>query len=96
MQKKFVHDHRNHPGPQRFTHLFARITEEEDCYFLVQVRLLSGAMSNLEGAVSAEEIAESIETAAEMVATLAERFSISQDRITLEIRMADIAENTRH
>jgi hypothetical protein len=82
-------------GPQRFTHLFARITEEDDCY-LVQVRLLNGSVSNLEGAATGEEIADSIESAAEMIAMLAERFAISQDRITLELRMDDIAENTRH
>ena len=38
----------------------------------------------------------SVESAAGMIPVLAERFSISQDRITLEIRMEDIAENTRH
>jgi hypothetical protein len=43
-----------------------------------------------------EEIAESIESAAEMIPVPAERFSISQDRITLEIKMEDIAENARH
>jgi hypothetical protein len=43
-----------------------------------------------------EEIADSIESAAEMISILAERFSIPQERITLEIRMDEIAENTRH
>jgi hypothetical protein len=31
-----------------------------------------------------------------MIAGLAKRYSIPQDRITLEIRMEDIAESTRH
>jgi hypothetical protein len=31
-----------------------------------------------------------------MISILAERFSIPQERITLEIRMDEIAENTRH
>jgi hypothetical protein len=43
-----------------------------------------------------EEIADSIESAAEMISILAERFAVPQERITLEIRMDDIAENTRH
>jgi hypothetical protein len=79
----------------RFTHLSASIIEEDDS-FVVQVRLHNDAMSSPEGTAWGEEIAESIESAAEMIAVLAERFSIPQDRITLEIRMEDMAENTRH
>jgi hypothetical protein len=82
-------------GPrQRFTHLFAMIIEEDDGEYVVQVRLRNDAAPENTG--WGEEIADSIETAAEMIATLADRFSISRERITLEIRMGNIAENTRH
>lgn len=78
---------------QRFTHLFARITEEDDAY-VVRVRLRNNAAP--ENTAWGEEIADSIESAAEMISIVAERFSIPQERITLEIRMDEIAENTRH
>ena len=83
------------PGLHRFTHLSARITEEDDS-FVVQVRLHNDGVSAPEGTAWGEEVAGSIECAAEMIAVLAKRYSIPQDRITLEIRMEDIAENTRH
>lgn len=79
---------------QRFTHLLARITEEDDGEYVVRVRLRNDAEP--EDTASGEEIADSIETAAEMISILAERFSIPQERITLEIRMDEIAVNTRH
>lgn len=78
----------------RFTHLFARITEDDDSY-IVQIRLHNDVIAAPSGAAWGE-VADSIESAAEMIGALAERFSISQDRITLEIRMDNIAENTRH
>jgi hypothetical protein len=76
----------------RFTHLFARISEEDDGY-IVQLRLRNEATPDT---AWGEEIADSFESAAEMIGILAERFSIPMDRITLEIRMDDVAENTRH
>jgi hypothetical protein len=79
----------------RFTHLFAQISEEDDCY-VVQVRLRNEAMPPPKATAWGEEIADSIETAAEMIAILAEWFFIPSDRITLEIRMDDPAGNTRH
>ena len=79
---------------QRFTHLFARITEEDDGEYVVRVRLRDNAAP--EDTAYGEEIADSIESAAEMISILAERFSIPQERITLEIRMDEIAVNTRH
>ena len=82
-------------GLPKFTHLAARITEEDDS-FVVQVKLHNDTVSAQEGTAWGEEIAGSIETAAEMIAVLARRYSIPQDRITLEIRMEDIAENRRH
>jgi hypothetical protein len=81
------------PG-QRFTHLFARITEEDDGEYVVWVRLRNDAAP--ENTAWGEEIADSLESASEMISILAERFSIPQERITLEIRMDEIAENTRH
>jgi len=79
----------------RFTHLSASITEEDDS-FVVLMRLHNDAISAPEGTAWGEEIAESIESAAEMIGVIAKRFSIPQDRITLKIRMEDIAENRRH
>jgi len=79
----------------RFTHLFASITEEDDSY-TVQVRLHNASVTARESTAWGEEIAPSIEIAAEMITALAERFSIPQDRITLEIRMDNVAANTRH
>jgi hypothetical protein len=79
----------------RFTDLFARITQEDDGY-VVQIRLHNAAAARLGHAVWGEEIADSIESASEMVADVAARFCIPQDHITLEIRMNDMAESTRH
>jgi len=80
---------------KRFTHLFARITEEDDGY-VVQVRLHNDATPPPEDTAWGEEVADSIETASEMIAALADKFSIPQGRITLELRMDNAAENTRH
>ena len=79
-----------------FTHLFARITEEDDESYTAQVRLRNVSMTACDSTAWGEEIVPSIEIAAEMIAALAEQFSIPQDRITLEIRMDDLAANTRH
>ncbi len=79
----------------RFTDLFARITQEDDGY-VVQIRLHNAATPRPGHAVWGEEIADSIESASEMVADVAAKFCIPQGRITLEIRMNDMAENTRH
>lgn len=80
---------------RQFTHLFARITEDDDGY-IVQVRLHNDARPPPEGTAWGEEIADSIESASEMIAGLAAEYSIPQDRITLEIRMDNVGENTRH
>lgn len=82
-------------GHHRFTHLFARITEEDGGY-VIQVRLHNDVTASPDDAVWGEEIADSIEIASAMIVELATRFAITQDRITLEIRMEDIAENTHH
>jgi hypothetical protein len=80
---------------RRFSHLFARICEEEDSY-VVQVRLHNGGTPRSNDAVWGESITDSIETASEMIAGLASDFSISPDRITLEFRMDNVTENTWH
>ena len=82
-------------GHHRFTHLFARITEEDGSY-VIQVRLHNDVTGSPDDAAWGEEIADSIETASEMIVVLATRFSIPQNRITLEIRMENNAENTHH
>ena len=79
----------------RSTDLFARITQEDDGY-VVQIRLHNAATPQPRNAVWGEEMADSIESASEMVADLAAKFCIPQDRITLEIRMDHMAENTWH
>jgi hypothetical protein len=78
-----------------FTDLFARITEEDDGY-VVQIRLHNGGKRQADDSAWGEEVADSIESASAMIANLAARFRIPQDRIAIEIRMDDIAENTRH
>ena len=79
----------------RFTHLFARISEEDDVY-VVLVKLRNEARSQPDNTVWGEEIADSIEAASEMIAALAAQFSIPSAHITLEIRMDNASESTRH
>jgi hypothetical protein len=79
----------------RFTRLFARILEEDGAY-VVQVRLDNHALGRAEDTAWGEELADSVESASEMIADLAARFSISEDFVTLELRLDNIAENTRH
>jgi len=79
----------------QFTHLAARITEEDDA-FVVQVRLHNNARGPDYEAAWGEEVAESMEDASEMIRFLAARFSIPEERISLEIRMESTSENTHH
>ncbi len=79
----------------RFTHLFARIIEDDGGY-VVQVRLDNRALGGGEDTAWGEEVADSVESASEMIGDLATRFSIPEDCITLEFRLDNIAENTRH
>ena len=67
-------------GTGRFTHLLARIIEEDDGY-VVQVRLYNDASPSAEGTAWGEEIADSVESASEMISDLAARFSIPQSNI---------------
>jgi hypothetical protein len=81
------------PRELAYTHLFACISEEDDGY-IVQVRLYNQPIS--QDAAWGEEIADSIEMASALIATIADKFSIPQERIKLELRMANIADNTQH
>ena len=76
-----------------FTSLFACICEEEDGY-TIQLRLLNEAQPQYN--VWGEEIADSFEAAATLISSVAAQFSISQERIRIQIRMLDITEGARH
>lgn len=76
-----------------YTHLFARISEEDDGYIIV-VRLYNKMIS--QNVAWGEEIADSFETASSLVAALAANFSIVEECITIDIRMCDLANGTRH
>jgi len=81
---------------QTFTHLFARISEEEIGY-VVQFRLNNDAKpENGEWGAWGEEIVDSFEGASQMVSALAAEFSIFPTRIKIEIRMSNLTEGTRH
>jgi hypothetical protein len=80
-------------GTSRYTHLFARISEDDGGY-TVQVRLSDSA--NPEHTAWGEEIADSFETASLLVAALAAEFSIEQERIKIEIRLQKITQCTLH
>jgi len=80
-------------GGSRYTHLSARISEEEDGY-TVQVRVHNPAKP--EDAAWGEEIADSLETASMLIAALAAEFSIPQARIKIEIRMHSMKDGTQH
>lgn len=77
----------------RYSHLSVCITEEDESY-IVHVKLRSEMHPG--DAAWGEEIADSIEEASLWVADIAARFAIPQHRVTLELRMENISENTRH
>lgn len=80
-------------GGPRYTHLFASISEEDDCY-TVQVRLYHEVRTRC--SAWGEEIADSMETASMLIAALAEEHSIAQAHITIEIRLHELTAGTRH
>ena len=86
-------DLRADAGAERYTHLFACISEE-DGGFIVQVRLYNEL--SLANAAWGEEIADSLETASMLVTVLAAEFSIPPERIKLELRMSDVTAATQH
>jgi len=82
-------------GESRYTHLFARISEEEeDEGYTVQVSLYNPAKQ--QNRAQGEEIADTLETASMLIAALAAEFSIPQARIKIEILMQKVADGTRH
>lgn len=80
-------------NPRRYTHLFARISEEEDGYTIL-VRLHHEVKPR--NAAWGEEIADSLETASMLVAALAAEFSIPESRIEIEVQMNDVKSGVLH
>jgi len=76
----------------RYTHLSACISED-DGGFLLQVTLHD---STGEDAAWGEEIADTFEQASEWLGALAAEFSISADRVEIELRMDNPKDGTRH
>jgi hypothetical protein len=81
------------PSQQVFTHLNARITQEEGA-FTVSIRMSCSALE--EDRAWGEEVAPSIEIAGEMISGLAERYAIPQDCITIHLVMINMRDGTRH
>ena len=82
-----------HPSESRFTNLFVCISEEEDGYTL-QVRLYHDQEPG--NTVWGEEMTDSFETASMLIAALVDEFSITTERVQIEIRMQKLADGTRH
>jgi hypothetical protein len=76
-----------------FTHLSARITQEEGA-FTVSIRMYCSSWE--QDRAWGEEIAPSIEIASEMISGLAARYAIPQDRITIHLVMTNPGGSTRH
>ena len=81
------------PSEPVFTHLNARITQEEGA-FTVSIRMYCSSWE--QDRAWGEEIAPSIEIAGEMISGLAERYAIPQERITIHLVMTKITDGTRH
>ena len=81
------------PTEPGFTHLNARITQEEDA-FTVSIRMYCSSLD--EDRAWGEETAPSIEIAGEMISGLAERYAIPEDCITIHLVMTNIRDGTRH
>ena len=81
------------PNATAFTHLNARITEEEGA-FTVSIRMSCGAP--YQDRAWGEEVAPSIEIAGEMISGLAERYAIPQECITIHLVMTNVRDGTRH
>ena len=76
-----------------FTHLNARITQEEGA-FTVSIRMSCAALE--QDRAWGEEVAPSIEIAGEMISGLAARYSIPQSCITIHLVMTNVRDGTRH
>ena len=76
-----------------FTHLHARITQEEDG-FRLSIRMHNRLKDD--DKAWGIETASSIEVASTMIGQLAERFSIAQNCISIKIVMDNFKEGTLH
>jgi hypothetical protein len=83
-------DFLNNDPARIFTHLHARITQEEDGF------RLSIRMHNRLKEAWGIETASSIEVASTMIGQLAQRFSIAQNCISIKIVMDNFKESTLH
>jgi hypothetical protein len=82
-------------GGSHYTHLFARISEEDgDDGFTVQIKLYNKVTPG--NAAWGEEMADCLETASMLVAALAAEFSIPTECIEIELRMHKPEDGTRH
>jgi hypothetical protein len=81
------------PSEPVFTHINARITQEEGA-FTVSIRMYCSSWE--QDRAWGEEIAPSIEIAGEMISGLAERYAIPQECITIHLIMTNISDGTRH
>jgi len=92
MRKPRIRTPRRQKAP-RYTHLSARITEE-DGGFTLHVRLYDEAQPAM--AAWGEEIADSIETVSGLLDALAQEHSIPQERIRIRMQMDNAREGTLH
>jgi pantothenate synthetase len=76
-----------------FTRLYAKI-RQEDGVFTVSVRLQNHLKPD--EAAWGEEVANSIEIASSMIGLLAAEFSITEEFISIDIRMDDFRHGTLH
>ena len=76
----------------RFTHLHARITQEDGAYTL-KVRLRNKSTCEIADGV---QEAESIELASTMIADVAAQFGILQPAISISLVMENFRDGTRH
>jgi hypothetical protein len=83
----------NFTASRKFTHLEARITEEEGD-FTVRVRMQNGV--DLNDRAWGVEKADSIETASGMIGQLAEQYEIPQASISISIIMNNYRDGTLH
>ena len=81
------------PSEPVFTHLNARITQEEGA-FTVSIRMYCTTLDD--DRAWGEEIAPSIEIAGEMISGVAERYAIPQRCITIHLVMTKVSDGTRH
>jgi hypothetical protein len=81
------------PSQPVFTHLNARITEQDGA-FTVSIRMYCSSWE--QDRAWGEEIAPSIEIAGEMISALATRYAIPQERVTIHLVMTNASDGTRH